>query len=186
MPVLNAIHTRRSIKLFTDREISREEIETLLDAAVRAPNHRRTEPCRFHVLGPRARRAFGAVLGGRKARRVDDPAAAQAVIDKVSDRHATLPAMIVVAVVLDDDPEIREEDYATAWMAVQNICLAAHAAGLGTHIKSGAVMADPGAREAFGVAADHRVVAMIELGEPAEIPAERPGTPARDYTTWIE
>lgn len=184
--IRDAIHGRRSIKQFTDREVSRDEIESLLETAVQAPNHRMTEPWRFYVLGPDARRAFGLVLGGRKAKRVEDPAAAQLVIDKVAESHASLPAMLVVAMVLDENPEIREEDYASAWMAVQNLCLAAHAGGLGTHIKSGAVMDDPGARAAFGVADGERVVAMIELGEPAALPNPKARRPARDLTRWLD
>ena len=76
---VSAIHARRSIKRFTDQPVSREQIEHLLEAAVQAPNHRMTEPWRFYVLGPQARRAFGEVLGGRKARKVEDPEAARAV-----------------------------------------------------------------------------------------------------------
>ena len=186
MSVLDSIHARRSIKQFTDREISREEIERLLDAAVQAPNHRLTQPWRFYVLGPQARRAFGRVLGGRKAKRVEDPEAAQAVITKVSEAHASLPAMLVAAMIVDDNPEIREEDYASMAMAVQNICLAAHATGLGTHLKSGAVMADPGAIEAFGVAEGERVMVMIELGEPTAIPDPRPRKTAPECTTWVD
>ena len=40
---------------------------------------------------------------------------------------------------------------AAGMMAVQNIALAATELGLGTHIKTGAVMSDPGARAAMGV-----------------------------------
>jgi nitroreductase len=184
--VLDSIQTRRSIKQFTDRPISREEIEWLLEAAVKAPNHRITEPWRFYVLGEQARRAFGLVLGGRKAKRVEDPEAAEAVVRKVADAHAALPAMLVVAMVLDENPEIREEDYASAMMAVQNICLGAHSMGLGTHLKSGAVMDDPGARAAFGVPDGERVVVMIELGEPAAVPEVKARRPAAEWTTWVE
>ena len=186
MSILDSIRTRRSIKQFTDREVTRDEIERLLEAAVQAPNHRMTEPWRFYVLGPGARRAFGRVLGGRKAKRVDDPAVAQAIVEKVSESHAALPAMLAIAMVLDDNPEIQAEDNASMWMAVQNLCLAAHAAGLGTHIKSGAVMDDPAARQAFGVAEGQRVVAMIEVGEPAAVPDEKVRRPARDCTTWVD
>jgi nitroreductase len=143
-----AVHARRSIKEFTSKPIAREAIEPLLDAAAQAPNHRLTQPWRFYVLGPEARRAFGEALGRRKTKRVEDPAAAAAVVAKVADAHAALPALLVVATTLDENPEIREEDYAATMMAVQNLCLAAHDAGLGTHIKSGAVMDDPAARAA--------------------------------------
>ena len=52
MNLLDSINSRRSIKTFTDRPVSRGEIEQLLTAACQAPNHRMTEPWRFYVLGP--------------------------------------------------------------------------------------------------------------------------------------
>jgi nitroreductase len=182
---LKAIADRRSVREFADRAVTREEIEKLLDAAVQAPNHRMTQPWRFYVLGPEARRAYGAALGARKAKRVEDPEAAQAVLQKVADKHASLPAMLAVGVVLDANPEIREEDYASTFMAIENLSLAAHAAGLGTHIKTGAVMDDPRSREAVGVPDGERIVATIELGVPAELPEAKPRRPAAELTTWV-
>jgi nitroreductase len=179
-----AIHARRSIKEFTPKPIAREAIERLLDAAAQAPNHRLTQPWRFYVLGPEARRAFGEVLGRRKAKKVENPEAAAAVVAKVADAHAALPAFLVVATVLDENPEIREEDYAATMMAVQNLCLAAHDAGLGTHIKSGAVMDDPEARVAFGLREGERAVVMIEMGEPARVPDRKGRKSATELTTW--
>src|ERR1044071_3716120 len=97
--VPDAITARRSIKRFTDRPVSREEIETLLDAAVQAPNHRLTLPWRFHVLGPGARHAYGLALGDRKARKLPDAEKAREVREAVAGEHRALPAMIAVAVV---------------------------------------------------------------------------------------
>ena len=185
MEFQEVISGRRSVREFTDRAVTREEIERLLDAAVQAPNHRMTQPWRFYVLGPEARRAYGAALGARKAKRVEDADAAEAVLRKVTERHGALPAMLAVAVVVDDNPEIREEDYAAAFMAIENLSLAAHAAGLGTHIKTGAVMDDPRSRAAVGVPEGERIVATIELGEPAEVPDPKPRRAAADLTTWV-
>ena len=84
MSVMDVIASRRSIKNFTDRAITNEEIERLLGAVCCAPNHRMTEPWRFYVLGPEGRAAYGKALGMRKAKRVEDPEAAQAVISLVS------------------------------------------------------------------------------------------------------
>ena len=185
MEVGSAMAARQSVKKFSDRPVTREQIETLLDRAVLAPNHRMTEPWRFYVLGPDSRRAYGAALGARKARRVEDPEAAAQVARKVADDNAALPAVIAVAMRLDDNPEIREEDYAAAMMAVQNIMLAAVDMGLGTHIKTGAIMQDPAARAAVGVGEDQRVVAVINVGEPAELPSPKPRTDARQHTVWV-
>ncbi|MGD2068800.1 MAG: nitroreductase [Gemmatimonadota bacterium] len=185
MDVLDAIAARRSIKTFTDREVTRDEIERLLDTVCHAPNHRMTEPWRFYVLGPEARKGYGEALGHRKAKRVDDPEAARAVVEKVAATHEALPAMIAVAIVRDDNPEIHEEDYAAAFMGVENLSLAALEMGLGTHLKTGAVMDDPAARAAVGLPEDERIVAIVNVGEPEGVPEARPRTPAADVTTWV-
>jgi nitroreductase len=185
MTTLQAIESRRSIKQFADRPVSREELERLLQAAVQAPNHRLTQPWRFYVLGPEARRAYGAALGERKAKRVEDADAARQVIEKVERSHVSLPAMLAVSVALDENPEIREEDYAATFMAIQNLSLAAVDVGLGTHLKTGAVMDDPRARDAVGVPEGERIVAVIEIGEPASTPDRKERRPAAELTTWV-
>jgi nitroreductase len=180
-----AIQHRRSIKRFTDRPVSRSEIEKLLSAATLAPNHRLTQPWRFYVLGPEAREAYGLALGERKARKLEDPAAARAMRDTVAAEHRALPCMIAVAVVTNENPEIREEDYAAAMMAIQNLALAAVELGLGTHLKTGGVMNDPAARDAVGVREGERIVAIVNVGEPAEVPPPKKRDPASTYTTWV-
>src|ERR1044071_6020507 len=117
MLATDAIRARRSIKRFTERPVARTEIETLLEAATLAPNHKLTQPWRFYVLGPEARHAYGLALGERKAKKAPDPAAGQTMRDTVAAEHRALPGMIAVAVVNSDNPEIREEDYAAAMMA---------------------------------------------------------------------
>ena len=185
MNIFEAIRSRRSIKAFTGRPVSREEIERLFEAAVQAPNHRMTQPWRFYVLGPEARRAYGAALGARKAKKVEDAAAAAEMSRKVEEKHEALPAMLAVSVVLAPDAEIREEDYAAACMAIQNLLLAATALGLGTHLKTGAVMDDPRARAAVGVPEGERIIVTLELGEPAGASSAKPRTSASALTTWV-
>lgn len=184
MHISDAIPARRSIKRFTDRPVTREHIETMLEAAVHAPNHRLTQPWRFYVLGPDARYGYGLALGDRKARKIPDPAAAQAMREKVAEEHRALPAMIAVAMVLHDDAEIREEDYAAVMMAVQNLSLTAVSLGLGTHIKTGAIMSDPAARAATGVAEQERIIAVVNVGEPLESLPPSSRRPASELTTF--
>ena len=186
MDVFEAVRSRRSIKRFTERGVSRDDIQRMLDAAVLAPNHKLTEPWEFVVLGPAARRAFGGVLGGRKARKIEDAEAGAAVREKVAREHESLPAMIAVVVDVSDDAERREEDYAAAWMAIENLCLAAVALGFGTHIKTGAVMEDPAARDVVGVGPGKRIIATVNVGEPAELPSGKQRTPAAEKTRWLD
>jgi nitroreductase len=180
-----AIAQRRSIKRFTDRPVSRAEIETLLDVATLAPNHRLTQPWRFYVLGPEARQAYGLALGERKARKLENPDAARAMRETVAAEHRALPGMIAVAVTTNENPEINEEDYAAAMMAVANLGIAAVELGLGTHIKTGGVMNDPAARSAVGVKEGERIIAIVNVGAPADVPPAKKREPASAFTTWV-
>jgi nitroreductase len=182
---LDTLHGRRSIRQFTAREPSRADVETMLDAAITAPNHRLTQPWRFYVLGTQARHAYGLALGNRKAKKIEDPVAADAMRNKVAEEHASLPLMIAVAVVEDANPEIREEDLAATMMAVQNISLAAVSLGLGTHLKTGAIMQDPAARAALGVPEGERIVAVLNVGEPAAQPPAKERKSAASLTKWL-
>jgi nitroreductase len=185
MELSDALRQRRSIKRFTDRPVTRQEIEILLAAATMGPNHRLTEPWRFYVLGPEARHAYGLAVGERKARKIEDPEGARTMRDRVAAEHGALPCMIAVAVVTSDNPEIREEDYAATMMGIQNLVLTAVELGLGTAIRTGAVMADPAARAAAGVGENERIVAIVNVGEPADVPPRPKRGEAAGYTTWV-
>lgn len=184
MPISDIIASRRSIKRFTDRVVTREEIERLLASATLAPNHKLTQPWRFYVLGPEARYAYGFALGARKAKKIEDPAKAAQIRQTVADEHRALPVMLAVAVVNNDDAELREEDYAAAMMAIQNLSLVAVEMGLGTHLKTGAVMTDAAARAAVGVKDNERIIAIVNIGEPAEVPPPKARGSAAAFTTW--
>ena len=88
--------------------------------------------------------------------------------------------------VLNESPEVREEDYAACMQAIANMTLAAVDRGLGTHMRSGAVMDDPAARAAVGVREGERIVAIVSVGVPAEIPAPKSRQGAAAVTKWLE
>ena len=93
--------------------------------------------------------------------------------------------MLAVAVVNNDNPEIREEDYASVMMGIQNLSLMATSMGLGTHLKTGAVMADPAARAAASVKENERILAIINVGVPLDTPAPKARSSASEATTWV-
>lgn len=186
MNVQDAIEARVSVKDYKPTEVARESVERLLELANLVPNHRMTEPLEYRVMGDGAKRAYAEALAGRKAKRIEDPEVARAVTEKVTRRHLSVPSMIAVLVHEDEDSEIREEDWATAFMAIQNLSLAAVEMGLGTHIKTGAVMGERELREALEVAEDQRLAAIVFLGEPAEVPDAKTRVPAADRTRWLD
>ena len=185
MNVDQAIRSRYSVRQFSDRPVERADIEALLELAVQAPNHRMTEPWHFLVIGVEGKHALARVLGRRKSSKVTDPEAARLVREKVERTTLALPALLAVVMQQNENAETREEDYAASWMAVQNILLGAVERGLGAHIKTGAVMDDPELREAWHIADGQRMIAMIEMGEPAGEARLTERESAASRTTWL-
>src|SRR5260370_12804849 len=70
-------------------------------------------------------------------------------------------------------------------MAIQNLSLAAVELGLGTHIKTGGVMGDAAARAAANVRDNERIVAIVNVGTPAEIPPAKKREPAQALTNRV-
>jgi nitroreductase len=186
MNVQDAIRTRVSVKDYRGDPVPDAVVETLIELANLAPNHRMTEPLEYRVMGDGAKRAYAHALAARKTARIEDAGTAEAVRDRVVTRTTSVPAMVAVLVHQDEDPEVREEDWATAFMAIQNLSLAAVDMGLGTHIKTGAVMEEPALRGALDARGDQRVAAIVFLGAPAEVPESKPRTAAAERTRWLE
>src|ERR671910_1767791 len=58
LEVNHAIETRRSIGRVKQDPVPRELVEKVLESAVHAPNHKLTEPWRFHVFAGKGRGEF--------------------------------------------------------------------------------------------------------------------------------
>jgi nitroreductase len=185
MDVLETIATRRSVKRFTDGVPARAEVERLLEAAVLAPNHRMTEPWRFIVLGPETKAVYAEVRARLRSEKLTDAAAAEAIRTKVRQDVGGVPLMIAVAMEQAEDPAVREEDYAAVWMAIQNLSLAAVSLGLGTYVRTGRIMEDAELRAALRVPTEWRIVALLDVGEPAELPPRKPRVSAAQRTSWL-
>jgi nitroreductase len=185
---LSAILSRTSVRRFRTEALDPELITRVLDCAVRAPNHKLTEPWRFVVLSGAARDRFAEIRAQHRLKRFVDPSAAEAqtAAEKVRREAREVPAYIVVSMILNSDDLTREEDYAATMMAIQNLIVAAQALGLGTYLRTGGVMAEPKLRQLAEIPSDQRVVGIVSLGFPAEAESPRRRKPAAELTRWIE
>lgn len=183
MDALTAILTRRSCKRFRPDPVERERLETLFAAAVRAPNHRLTEPWHFYVVTGPARRRLAAL------REQQLRAGGQADPEKIARNVAeleTVPALILVGCQQGRNPEEQRENYAATACAIQNLLLAAHAQGLGAIWRTGQFLEYPALREWLHLAPGQDLVASVYVGWPAEAPRETPRTPWPQKVTWLE
>jgi nitroreductase len=187
MDAIDAIQQRTSVRRYRSEPVPRETIELLLDCAVRAPNHKLTEPWRFAVLTGDAKTRLAEIRGNHRLRRYDDPASTEAVsgMDKVRRETLETPVVIVMMARVHHDEITREEDYAAVMMATANLMTAAQSLGLGTYLKTGGVMRDRALGELVGLPEGYRIVGVLSVGYPAEADAPRRRRPAADLTAWL-
>lgn len=188
MDAITAIHQRTSVRRFRSDPVSRQLVEQLIDCAVRAPNHKLTEPWRFAVLTGAVIDRYAEIRARHRLKRYTDPSTPEALAgaDKVRRETRETPVFIVAMAAVSPDEVTREEDYAATMMAVGNLMIAAESLGLGTYLKSGGVMRDPDLIELVRVPEKYRVVGLISLGYPAEPEPPRRRKPASELTRWVE
>ena len=188
MDAIEAIRRRTSVRRFRPDPVPRETIERLLEAAVRAPNHKLTEPWRFAVLTGKAITRFADIRARHRLTRFTDPesAEARAAAEKMRGETADTPAFLIVMSAVSADDNTREEDYAAAMMATGNLMIAAESLGLGTFLKTGGIMLEPDLAELVGLAPGFRIVGVVSLGVPAEEKAPRKRRAANELTRWID
>jgi nitroreductase len=189
MDTYDAISRRASTRSFKPDPVPRYVIERLLAAAVRAPNHKLTEPWRFVVVTGEAKRRYAELRKAHRAKRFEGRTDDQAVraIEKTYREHLDTPAFIFVLCAVSDDPVRREEDYGATMMAIENLLVAAAADGLGTYVRTGGIMELPEARALAGAPEGQRIVAIVSLGYLAAPPEPTPRKkPLGELVTWLE
>lgn len=172
--VVGVIRSRRSVPqglLAGGPELDHEEVVRAVESARWAPNHRRTEPWRFHLLDePRLKRL--AELWGEQLERTGSSPERAAVKRRAWE---AAPGVVVVTCTsaADADETTRLEDYAATACAVQNMCLHLWSKGIATKWSTAAVQAHEGFWPLLGypgAPADTRLVALLFYGLAREAP----------------
>ncbi|NCC23121.1 MAG: nitroreductase [Alphaproteobacteria bacterium] len=149
-----------------------DDIERILTAAARVPDHGRMFPWYFLVIEGEARAQIGGVL--RKAYPEEDPAAAEAKIDLESEKFLRAPLVIGVISRIRKGRHPMFEQILSAGAACQNLVLAANALGFATHWLSEWYAYNETVREALGLDERDNVAGFISIGTPKKEPVERP------------
>ncbi len=148
----DVVQRRRSIRSFLPREISEEKLRRVIEVGLRAPSAKNRQPWRFVV--------------------VRDPEKKKALAKAAKNQHFIAEAPVVLAacgVNTDYVMTCGQPAYAIdVAIAVDHITLAAVVEGLGT-CWIGAFYEDQ-VKEILGVPAEARVVALLPIGYPHEVP----------------
>lgn len=166
MDLHTALLERRTISQFKPDVPDSEIIHRAIEAARWAPNHRFTEPWHFYRLGPET----AAQVIQRNTQLVEAKKGAAAAAAKAK-KWAGVPAWVLVTCDRSDDALKDQEDYLAAACAIQNLQLSLWADGVGCKWTTGDVTRDEKLPElCWFDAANERVVGLLMLGYPAEVP----------------
>ncbi len=185
MQVTEAIAARRSVNRLTDRMPDRAQIRKMIEAATWAPNHRFTQPWRFHVIAGEDRQLFGQHLADAKRRRCPPRSDADAAaLKKTAGLFLRAPLVITVSVARSADRVQDLEDYGASCAAIQNMMLAAWEMEIVSKWRTGDAAQDPAAREYLGIGPDDRIAGYIYLGFPSKGPIPPPRQRDRGVINW--
>lgn len=185
LDALTAIRTRRAIKEYLQTPIPQEWVKEMLDAAHWAPNHYLTHPWRYHVFMGEGREQlvearFQAGLFGlqQKGEPVPDNA-----LEFARAKCYSAPVVIIVSMIVADDPITDRENYAACWCAIENLLLAGTARGLATYPSTGDWVNYNFLGPALGLTEEERPVACIFVGY-SEQPTMAKRLPVEKHTKW--
>jgi nitroreductase len=203
------LRSRRSIRRFRAEMPPRELIASLIDAATTAPSASNKQPWRFIVIRNRKtidEMAIGVRAAVDRIAKAIDPAFeesfraygdyftrfenAPVVIAALYRPLTVLSNLTTDGISAADAERIRVMECNSGLMgtsmAIENLLLAAHAAGLGASGMTGPLVASDVVRELLRVPPSWEIAALIPIGYPDETPAPTQRKPAEKVTQWID
>ncbi len=159
MDTLKAISTRKSIRAFTDKEITLEQVRVLLEAMIASPSAGNRQPWRIYIIR--------------------DMKVKRKLTQGAGDQEFIMEAPVVFVVCrVPDESGARYRNRGSTFFSIQdtaamtqNLLLAAHAMGLGACWVG--AFNDSAIASAIDCPQGVLPVAIIPVGYPAESPAFR-------------
>lgn len=184
---LTLIHTRQSTssRFLGDPGPDRAQIETILDTAGAAPDHRRLTPWRLVIVPAQKRHllaeAFAEALGER------DSQATEAQLQEARDKAYRGP--LLVAVIARLSPALgtvpAPERLIAAGCALQNMLLAAHAMGFGAGLLTGKSLYSERLSQFFQLADAEQLLCFMAVGTVVRGKPVTSRPTMNDYTTTL-
>ena len=177
MDAMENILTRRSVRVYEDKPVSRETLDTVLSAAQMAPTWKNSQTPGYIVIeSPAVKQKLMEALPSYNVRNV-----------------STAPVVIVMttrkkrcAYERDGSFSTKKEDrweMFDAGIACQTLCLAAWAEGLGTCIMG--IYDEDQVPALLEVPEDQYVTAIVSMGYPAEQPKAPKRKPLEEKVRYV-
>jgi len=185
-PIIDLLLSRRSVSANSLGEPgpNAAELDLMLRAASRVPDHKKLVPWRFVLFQGEGRAEFGKVLAQVCAAEEGDAGAFR--LENEAKRFLRAPLVIaVISRVVKNAAAPEWEQVLSAGAACQNLILAATALGYGVQWITEWCAYSDGVRKTLSLAGNERVAGFIYVGTAKEKPDERERPQLADIvTSW--
>ena len=175
MTSLDALNQRRSVpsRQLAEPGPDATQLNQLLQAAIRVPDHGKLVPFRLLVIRGEARVRLGKQLAELHLRK--QPDIAPAVLDKDRERLNVVPLIVAVSARTEEDhPKIpTQEQLLSAGCVAYNLLLGAQALGFGAQWLTGWAAYDRDAASLLGLGQNERIIGFVHIGHATETAPER-------------
>ena len=182
--IINFLLTRRSVtaRNLTEPGPNDEQLDQILRAAHRVPDHGKLGPWRFIILKGDARAKFGEILG--VAYQKENPDAFDELVEVEKERFQRAPVVVAVTSRITPEHKIPEwEQTLSSGAACMNMLNAAHALGLAAQWITEWPAYNDDVAKALGVGEEERIAGFIYIGTAAQPPDERTRPEIGDIVT---
>lgn len=192
--LLDIIKNRRSIKEFSPREVPRDVIFRILEAARWAPSAHNAQPWRFIIImGRSLKRKLAETMADEWIKDMIKegvpPETRESLAEASIEQFTHAPVLIIACVTMKDmdkypDKRRRKCEHIMAVQslaaAIQNMLLAAYSGGLGACWFCAPLFCQDLVRKVLKIPNDVEPQALITLGYPSEMPTPPPRKPIEE------
>lgn len=186
MDALELLLKRVSVQRLKDPAPSAEQLDLMLRAAIRAPDHGQLNPWRFLTIKGAEREQLGQLFV--EGLLSTTPGASEEQIARTRELPLRAPMLLVVIATITEHNKIpAHEQLLAAGCAAHGVLLAAHALGVGAVWRTGAVAENTVIEQGLGLQDNEKIVAYMYLGTPINSLRNPPYVdPAPLVRSWSE
>lgn len=165
------IKARRTIypEFYSERSVHREQVETMLNNAIWAPNHGNTQPWKFVVFLDRHRQQLSSFLSELYRKLHSEKEFKQKKYEKLKNRPLMAGAVVVVSLKRDSQSPISElEEIEAVACAVQNMSLTCTAFGLGSFWSTPRLIYTPEMNRFLALGEQDKCLGILYIGYPKQ------------------
>ncbi|GGB80470.1 nitroreductase [Marinobacterium zhoushanense] len=183
MDALELLLTRTSSPLLQEPAPTADQLELMMKAASRAPDHGSLTPYRFLKVEGEGLRALGELF--LTAGRASAGELSEAQATKLRNMPLRAPMILVAVAVTQEHPKVPvSEQVITAGCAAHAVVQAACAQGVGAMWRSGDMAFNPKVAQGLGLAENEQIIGFIYLGQTVKEKTVPEADTARLITDW--